>query len=103
MLRLVLQVMRHIHLLEPSKVPREDEFKFRDRAKALMDKWHGILNANKATDGDAAAPHAWTSTARVGRPHCYDGRVVGLSTLLGFTSAVTDGGRAFGHRLLTNA
>jgi hypothetical protein len=47
--------MRHIHLLEPSKVPRDGEFKFRDRAKALVDKWHGILNANKATDGDSAA------------------------------------------------
>ncbi|KAJ6528505.1 hypothetical protein B0H19DRAFT_1385181 [Mycena capillaripes] len=49
------KVMRHIHLLEPAKVPRDDEFKFRDRAKALVDKWHGILNANKATDGESAA------------------------------------------------
>ncbi|KAJ6528499.1 hypothetical protein B0H19DRAFT_1194569 [Mycena capillaripes] len=47
--------MRHIHLLEPAKVPCDDEFKFRDRAKALVDKWHGILNANKATDGESAA------------------------------------------------
>lgn len=43
--------MRHINLLEPSKVPRDDEFKFRDRAKALVDKWHEILNANKGGDG----------------------------------------------------
>ncbi|KAJ7269065.1 hypothetical protein C8J57DRAFT_1509278 [Mycena rebaudengoi] len=44
------KVMRHIHLLEPHKVPRDDEFKFRDRAKALVDKWHAILNANKAPE-----------------------------------------------------
>ncbi|KAJ7640645.1 hypothetical protein B0H17DRAFT_1339250 [Mycena rosella] len=49
------KVMRHIHLLEPGKVPRDDEYKFRDRAKALIDKWHGILNANKATEGENAA------------------------------------------------
>ncbi|KAJ7838514.1 hypothetical protein B0H14DRAFT_1083486, partial [Mycena olivaceomarginata] len=40
------KVMRHIHLLEPGKVPRDEEFKFRDRAKALVDRWHGILNSN---------------------------------------------------------
>ncbi|KAJ7664661.1 hypothetical protein DFH06DRAFT_326370 [Mycena polygramma] len=48
------KVMRHIHLLEPGKVPRDDEFKFRDRAKALVDKWHAISNA-KAADGEGAA------------------------------------------------
>ncbi|KAJ7659476.1 hypothetical protein B0H17DRAFT_1096092 [Mycena rosella] len=47
------KVMRHIHLLEPGKVPRDDEYNFRDRAKALVDKWHNILNANKT--GAAAA------------------------------------------------
>ncbi|KAJ7688702.1 hypothetical protein B0H17DRAFT_1067933, partial [Mycena rosella] len=47
------KVMRHIHLLEPGKVPRDDEYKFRDRAKALVDQWHDILNANKT--GAAAA------------------------------------------------
>ncbi|KAF7372441.1 PWWP domain-containing protein [Mycena venus] len=39
-------VMRHIHRLEPAQVPRNDEFKFRDRARALVDKWRGLLNAN---------------------------------------------------------
>ncbi|KAF7343095.1 PWWP domain-containing protein [Mycena venus] len=47
------KVMRHIHLLEASKVPRDDEFHFRDRAKALVDKWHGILNSNKPANGTA--------------------------------------------------
>jgi hypothetical protein len=34
--------------LQPSdKIPRDDEFHFRSRAKALVDKWHVILSANK--------------------------------------------------------
>ncbi|KAJ6503736.1 hypothetical protein C8R45DRAFT_973612 [Mycena sanguinolenta] len=61
------KVMRHIHLLDAAKVPRDDEFHFRDRAKALVDKWHEILNSNSTTkaaeaDGaegeDAAAANA---------------------------------------------
>ncbi|KAJ7441521.1 hypothetical protein B0H11DRAFT_2096109 [Mycena galericulata] len=52
------KVMRHINLLEAHKVPRDDEFKFRDRAKALVDKWHQILNANKAPEGDGATAEA---------------------------------------------
>ncbi|KAF7343715.1 PWWP domain-containing protein [Mycena sanguinolenta] len=43
------KVMRHIHLLDAAKVPRDDEFHFRDRAKALVDKWHEILNSNSTT------------------------------------------------------
>ncbi|KAJ7082124.1 hypothetical protein C8R44DRAFT_823154 [Mycena epipterygia] len=50
------KVMRHIHLLDAHKVPRDEEFNFRERAKALVDKWHQILNANKAPEGgDSAA------------------------------------------------
>lgn len=53
------KVMRHIHALSQVKVPRDDEYKFRERAKALVDKWHGIINANKSngspTAGDAKA------------------------------------------------
>ncbi|KAJ7085161.1 hypothetical protein B0H15DRAFT_931873 [Mycena belliarum] len=52
------KVMRHIHLLEANKVPRDEEFKFRERAKALVDKWHQILNANKGGEGAAAAAAA---------------------------------------------
>lgn len=61
--------MRHIHALTPDKVPRDDEFHFKDRAKALVDKWHDILNANKtpaATNGnenkDTASPVATEPT-----------------------------------------
>ncbi|TFK53769.1 hypothetical protein OE88DRAFT_1626490 [Heliocybe sulcata] len=47
------KVMRHIVALEKDKVPRDDEFKFRDRAKVLVDRWHEILDAKK--DKPAAA------------------------------------------------
>ncbi|KAJ7940016.1 hypothetical protein B0H13DRAFT_2260980 [Mycena leptocephala] len=43
------KVMHHIHLLDAAKVARDDEFHFRDRAKALVDKWHEILNSNSTT------------------------------------------------------
>ncbi|KAJ7605270.1 hypothetical protein DFH06DRAFT_1253123 [Mycena polygramma] len=46
------KVMRLIHQLEPGTVPCDEEFKFRDRAKALVDKWQGMINA---TDGENAA------------------------------------------------
>ena len=46
--------MRHIHVLPDDKVPRDDEFKFRERAKVLVDKWHDILKTNGASD--AAKP-----------------------------------------------
>lgn len=46
--------MRHIHALAPEKVPRDDEYKFRERAKALVDKWHDVLSASKANgNGDS--------------------------------------------------
>ena len=45
--------MRHIAVLPEDKVPRDAEFKFRERAKALVDKWHQILNANKSNGAEA--------------------------------------------------
>ena len=39
--------MRHIHLQPPEKIPRDDEFNFRQRAKALVDKWQTIAEPNK--------------------------------------------------------
>ncbi|KAF8317047.1 hypothetical protein F5887DRAFT_1066632 [Amanita rubescens] len=46
------KVMRHIAVLSEDKVPRDAEFKFRERAKALVDKWHQILNANKSNGAE---------------------------------------------------
>ena len=39
--------MRHIAAIDDGKIPRDDEYRFRTRAKDLVDKWHQILNANK--------------------------------------------------------
>lgn len=41
------KVMRHTTALPDEKIPRDDEFHFRARAKSLVEKWHEILNANK--------------------------------------------------------
>ncbi|KAJ7806365.1 hypothetical protein B0H13DRAFT_1929638 [Mycena leptocephala] len=46
------KVMRHIHLLEPAKVPCDDKYKFRSCAKALVDKWRQI--ADEAEGASAA-------------------------------------------------
>ncbi len=48
------KVMRHIHALPNERVPRDDEFKFRERAKILVDKWHETLKSNGSSD--AAKP-----------------------------------------------
>ncbi|KAI0769411.1 hypothetical protein BD413DRAFT_604984 [Trametes elegans] len=49
------KVMRHIHALGPDKVPRDGEFKFRERAKTLVDKWHDVLKTNGPPDSKPAA------------------------------------------------
>jgi hypothetical protein len=56
--------MRHIHLQPSDKIPRDDEFHFRTRAKALVDKWHIILSANKeAGPGANGTPAGSSPTA----------------------------------------
>jgi len=58
------KVMRHIHLQPSDKIPRDEEFAFRTRAKALVDKWHIILSANKeAGPGANGTPAGSSPTA----------------------------------------
>jgi len=58
------KVMRHIHMQQPDKIPRDDEFQFRSRAKALVDKWHVIVSANKeAGPGANGTPAGSSPTA----------------------------------------
>ncbi|KAK6981206.1 hypothetical protein R3P38DRAFT_3464091 [Favolaschia claudopus] len=45
------KVMRHILLLESSRIPRDDEFHFRDRARGLVKKWQGVISLSRAADG----------------------------------------------------
>ena len=47
--------MRHIAALDDGKIPGDDEYNFRIRAKNLVDKWHQILNAIKPTTGSPPA------------------------------------------------
>ena len=49
--------MRHIAVL-PEKMPLDAEFKFRGRAKALVDKWHQILYVNIPNGAEAATNEA---------------------------------------------
>ena len=46
--------MRHIHALPDNKVPRDDEFKFRERAKALVDKWQDFYKTTSAPESKPA-------------------------------------------------
>ena len=43
------KVMRHIHLLAADKIPDEETYGFRKRAKALVDKWQTQLHASAAS------------------------------------------------------
>ncbi|KAI5121573.1 hypothetical protein M0805_000753 [Coniferiporia weirii] len=69
------KVMRHIAALEDERVPRDEEFKFKDRAQALVNKWHTKINKvngsaepkpmdveklSGAADGSAVPPSAAT-------------------------------------------
>jgi hypothetical protein len=38
--------MRHIANLSPEKVPRDEEFKFKQRAQALVDRWQLLAHSN---------------------------------------------------------
>ncbi|KAJ3561459.1 hypothetical protein NP233_g10179 [Leucocoprinus birnbaumii] len=60
------KVMRHIAVLPDDKVPRNAEFKFKDRADALVKKWQQILNANKPANGTptSAAPTSGAGIAK---------------------------------------
>jgi hypothetical protein len=39
--------MRYITAVPEDRMPRDDEFQFRARAKSLVEKWSEIRNANK--------------------------------------------------------
>ena len=57
--------MRHINSLSLEKVPRDDEFKFRERAKVLVDKWHDIAKTNGASDSAKPATNGTRKAADV--------------------------------------
>lgn len=60
--------MRHIHALAPEKAPRDNEFNFRERAKALVEKWHEILSASKTPADSAVRKPATNGKAHTEEP-----------------------------------
>ena len=51
------KVMRHIAALPDAKAPRDGEFKFRERADALVKKWHQIFSQPTLDeDGEQSPP-----------------------------------------------
>jgi len=62
------KVMRHIHALTPSKIPRNDEFRFKERAKVLVDKWAVLINGpGGKANGDKADTPAANGTSTNGK------------------------------------
>jgi hypothetical protein len=55
--------MRHIHLQPEGRIPCDEEFDFRTRAKALVDKWHLILRNHKANKEAGSGANDTPATA----------------------------------------
>lgn len=58
--------MRHIAALEDEKVPRDNEFKIKERAQALVNKWHSAFTKQpngiaESTRGALTEPPASTA------------------------------------------
>jgi hypothetical protein len=45
--------MRHVTSKKDDEIPRDEEFKFKERAQSLVNKWSTILNASKGANGSA--------------------------------------------------
>ncbi|EIN11168.1 hypothetical protein PUNSTDRAFT_118694 [Punctularia strigosozonata HHB-11173 SS5] len=45
------KVMRHVTSKKDDEIPRNDDFKFKERAQALVNKWSTILSASKGSNG----------------------------------------------------
>ena len=49
------KVMRLIAKLPDGKIPRDEEFRFRTRAKVLTEKWQRMLDGGGWKEGDSKA------------------------------------------------
>lgn len=47
--------MRHIAALESEKVPGDAEFKFKDRAQVLVNKWQAVISKDRPNGTAASA------------------------------------------------
>jgi hypothetical protein len=64
--------MRHIAAIDDGKIPRDDsEYRFRTRAKGLVDKWHQTFNANK-TNGSPTTSTAGHTNGKADKENTKD-------------------------------
>ncbi|KAJ3710142.1 hypothetical protein C8R42DRAFT_691489 [Lentinula raphanica] len=69
------KVMRHITALSDDKVPLDSQYKFRDRAKVLVERWQHIINASRADgkekdkESSATRPPAVMKNSDAGTPN----------------------------------
>ncbi|KAJ4491014.1 hypothetical protein J3R30DRAFT_3277408 [Lentinula aciculospora] len=52
------KVMRHITALSDDRVPMDSQYKFRDRAKVLVERWQHIINASRVDGKELSKPPA---------------------------------------------
>ncbi|KAL5507466.1 hypothetical protein ACEPAH_6922 [Sanghuangporus vaninii] len=81
------KVMRHISALDKEKVPRDEEFRFKERAQALVNKWHTYLKPNgtaESTKDNETAPPPSTANGNVAPSVTSDAQTVVV------TSGVTE-------------
>ncbi|KXN91181.1 PWWP domain-containing protein 1 [Leucoagaricus sp. SymC.cos] len=92
------KVMRHIAVLDDDKVPRNDEYNFKNRADALVKKWQQILNANKPNGAASSgtAPAALASVISSGPISAAPGGVAREDTML------TDGSGSVSQGMAAN-
>lgn len=57
------KVMKHIIALPEDRIPRDSEFKFRQRAAALVEVWQGVVESAKSADATAMQVDAKTEAA----------------------------------------
>lgn len=48
--------MRHIYAQAPDAIPRDEEYRFRDRAKALLIKWIAFIPEESVYDASDSYP-----------------------------------------------
>lgn len=86
------KVMRHITLLTPDRVPRDAEFHFRERAKALVERWQLVLGAAKG--GENGSKDGKEVNGSVKEDAKVNGNGDAKEEAKGDAKAVTDGAAA---------
>ena len=59
--------MDHIAAMDDGKIPCDDDFNFRTRAKNLVNKWRSMIKPTASTSGHASSSRATSSRAFTSR------------------------------------